>query len=962
MPTVHFNLKEKIFMLFYTNKPTTSKKFSWFISIFFKSNKGLILLFLLKLLFISSSANCQCSDNAGFKKEILSIYNSTKINYDEQLKGLLQLQQQRKNCKFKNDSILLFLLQKIGVIFSRQGNYEQAIDYTNQSIFLAKVSIQAGYINARILIDNYYNLYYCYSQLNQLQKKYAGIDSCIKYAFAENSNYDLLIDPLNDKSDYLFNKGAYDECSKNAKLGQEIIEKYYHGTDSLDYTVIFVTRQANALYISKNLAAATILLEAKIKQFENSNNDKKAAEFYILLGLINRDLGNYQQSLHFLKKGFTTSKLTNFKEGCALTLSYMGMLYAKYFNAPAMGLKNCFKAFSYANASDSLLNFIQIANIYVLKYKFDSAQYFYQQAYNVIQKGMNETLLLKYNFQFPNFNQLQNLSDLITSKGDAFLKQFYFTKKEAYLKKALEVYKKNDLFLAKIKTEQQLQFNANLVWRGTARNLYEHAIEACYNNNNIEDAFYFFEKSRSILLNDQINEQKWMEDADVEKQSILKKEIAVLEKKLSGLSNLSDAYLAYQNKLNIANDKLAQTINKLKNKNSIYYQNYLNETFITLQQLKQTILKDTKTLIEIFTGDSSVYILRVANDQQSLTKIDPAMYESVVSTYNLLLTSPGDLNKNYKNFIQISHRLFLLLFGTNPGLKTNLIISPDGKGFPFEALVTTENLQQPAYLLYKTATSYTYSIKYLTNIFAGNTNNNFVGFAPVNYTRHRLPNLYGSEKSLKEINKYFSEGDNFLNEAATKNNFLKNFPAYNIVQLYTHAADSSSNGDPIIYFSDSSLLLSELYTDRKPVTHLVVLSACETANGKLYQGEGIFSFNRGFAALGIPAAISNLWPVDNESTYKIIELFYKYSASGLPTDIALQQAKIAFINTVSLKEKSLPYYWAGAILTGKAENFTINNSRINSKQWWLIIPLILLLYFLFNKFISLTGKSNKKNV
>ena len=111
------------------------------------------------------------------------------------------------------------------------------------------------------------------------------------------------------------------------------------------------------------------------------------------------------------------------------------------------------------------------------------------------------------------------------------------------------------------------------------------------------------------------------------------------------------------------------------------------------------------------------------------------------------------------------------------------------------------------------------------------------------------------------------------------------------------------NNDPVIYFSDSALYLSSLIPDRKPVTQLVVLSACETANGKLYRGEGIFSFNRGFAALGIPAAISNLWSVDNESTYQITELFYKYLSQGLPTDIALQKAKLEFINTTVLPEK-----------------------------------------------------------
>lgn len=97
--------------------------------------------------------------------------------------------------------------------------------------------------------------------------------------------------------------------------------------------------------------------------------------------------------------------------------------------------------------------------------------------------------------------------------------------------KALAIYKKSDLFLAKIKTEQQFLFGSNLVWRSTARNLYEHAIEACYANNNMEDAFYFFEKSRSILLNDQINEQRWMADIDIANQAAIKKTLRTCNEK-----------------------------------------------------------------------------------------------------------------------------------------------------------------------------------------------------------------------------------------------------------------------------------------------------------------------------------------------------------------------------------------------------------------------------------------------
>ena len=87
------------------------------------------------------------------------------------------------------------------------------------------------------------------------------------------------------------------------------------------------------------------------------------------------------------------------------------------------------------------------------------------------------------------------------------------------------------------------------------------------------------------------------------------------------------------------------------------------------------------------------------------------------------------------------------------------------------------------------------------------------------------------------------------------------------------------------------------------------MSACETGKGKLLPGEGVFSFNRGFAALGISSSVSNLWSVDDQSTYQLTELFYKYLARDIPIDLALQKAKLDFLQTAS-RQNQLPYYWA----------------------------------------------------
>ncbi|MDP9040485.1 MAG: CHAT domain-containing protein [Bacteroidota bacterium] len=628
------------------------------------------------------------------------------------------------------------------------------------------------------------------------------------------------------------------------------------------------------------------------------------------------------------------------------------MLYAKAYGEYGTGLSYCYQALPFSDTLDSLFIFKQAGNIYSLMGKYDSAQTYFQRAFNTVQKGMDESTILQNSFQFPGFNLLQILSDLITEKGDAYVKQYDQSKEGLFLQKALGVYKKNDLFLAKIKTDQQLQISSGLVWRTTARNLYEHALEACYAGNDLEDAFYFFEKSRAVLLNDQINEQRLTANEDIARLAVLRKSIIELEHKLDSVQVSSQEYLMIQKNLFNRSQELNILTRNIKDKYPVFYQNHLDTTFMTISMLRQNILDKSGSLVEIFSGDSAIYELIITRESQTFTKLDKKLYDSLINSFNSYVSDPNRLQANFTGFVNVSNRLFRLLFQNRIPPDGKLIISPDEVNYPFEALAMTVDYRNPDYLLNHYATSYTYSVKYLTNPFAEGekAGNRVLGFAPVYYKSYSdLSDLPGSNASLKKINDYFTGAENYTFGTATKNNFLRSFPDYGIIQLYTHAAASSDHDEPVIYFSDSSLYLSDLIPDRKVTTQLVILSACESGNGRFYLGEGIFSFNRGFAALGIPEAVSNLWSVENESTYRNTELFYKYLSLGLPTDIALQKAKIEFMNSASMKEKKLPYFWASSILTGKVNSVKVD-SRFSIAKWIAFgILLFLIGFYLWKK-------------
>ena len=92
-------------------------------------------------------------------------------------------------------------------------------------------------------------------------------------------------------------------------------------------------------------------------------------------------------------------------------------------------------------------------------------------------------------------------------------------------------------------------------------------------------------------------------------------------------------------------------------------------------------------------------------------------------------------------------------------------------------------------------------------------------------------------------------------------------------------------------------------------TKLVVLSACETARGKIDPVEGVLGLQRAFKKAGAQTIVMSLWKVPDESTSILMTEFYRNLMDGIEIHQALKNAEN--------KVKELypdPYYWAGFII------------------------------------------------
>jgi len=97
-------------------------------------------------------------------------------------------------------------------------------------------------------------------------------------------------------------------------------------------------------------------------------------------------------------------------------------------------------------------------------------------------------------------------------------------------------------------------------------------------------------------------------------------------------------------------------------------------------------------------------------------------------------------------------------------------------------------------------------------------------------------------------------------------------------------------------------------------SRLVVLSACETATGRVSRGEGVVGLSRAFLGAGAEAVVSSLWAVPDESTSELMRYFYRYmTEKKRPAHEAINEARKALLSS---GEYSHPFHWASFIVIG----------------------------------------------
>jgi CHAT domain-containing protein/tetratricopeptide (TPR) repeat protein len=842
----------------------------------------------------------------------------------------------RSDCLHKklSDSTYTQILQKIA-----------ENDYTKQNLSSAKSSIEeaiklnkSGRINVKKedLVENYFLYAKIIDEQGDYQKALDLYNQCLGIAsiFYGKSSY---IPPIYARKANIFTKmGDFEQAIVQTNFGIHVAEQ--SKIDSLKTKCLI--ERAKTFVITGKLKEAKDDLNNAIAILNNEKLSETLPYAYYWLAQLSSKEKKYQESIFFYQKAQKSFLKNNNIHNYSLNFIDIGMVhynlkeYDKALESYNEGLKTMARPFVKVIILDD------IAACYWMKKDYPKAFEYYQKALSIAPINFKS----KNSFDNPTYKNLE-LADFktyylttLTDKADTWLEYYQTTKQKENLKIALDTYVTADKLIDLMRFEHT-GTQSKLYWRNKTHHLYVQAIETCFLLKNHEKAFYFFEKSKAVMLNDQLNEltaKQQLSSVDLAQEKGFQQKISELNKKLSSESETSKNYTNFQSQLVEEQNKQEAFIKRLERTNPTYFKYKYDTTMVSLDKVKKYLAKD-QTVLEYFMGDDAIYALIISPENTDLQKIPLLDYSKNAKQFLIYCSDNQKINQNFQDFLLVSNQIYQQIFRYLNVPKGRLIITQDGYFLPFEAL--SKSSKRAEYLLNDYAISYTYSFQFLLKNLGENSfsfSHKFMGMSPVNYTKNlNQTSLSGSDISLSEVASNFVFGKKFSAKAATKNAFLSNAKDYKIVHLYTHAQADSSDQEPMIYFADSVLKLSELNALERFKTQLLVLSACKTAVGKNAKGEGILSLSRGFAALGIPATLTTLWSVENQSTYTLNELFYRYLSEGYPKDISLQKAKIEFLQSQS-GEKQLPTFWAAAVLVGDAEAVSLGNG-------WVYLGIIVLL-------------------
>ena len=754
------------------------------------------------------------------------------------------------------------------------------------------------------------------------------------------------------------NKGSFEmqnNFQKNAISSYEKAWKLYDSNKLSNYDIIeYCLKPLGTLYTKTgNYTLAENIIKKYIFIAEKQQKQATIISGYINLSIVYKSIGNHQTAIDLLQKASKNKAVTslqNKKIKEELSVNYLGLknysdanllvqnqsnsndyqsLKTKSFlalqnNKPSEAISYFAKAkiafFKSKNfsARDVAKLYVEEASIYRFTNNINSEKNLLYQALRTLLPLEKNSGLPKKNSLYPEntfltiFDALAEIETNAERKIDYYDLSFYVSdliKDNLVSQESLIIQQFED----RKRTEQCLK----IFWLN---------YQKTKNNFWIDKAFLYAERSKNVILKEQSNLKTLAElhpnNKDLQLQKQLISEQETLINQLIRLQITGEN----PNEIENINSKLATITIELKIYNEKIQKQFKTEIEkeLSISDLYAKIKNDKAQLVYFFWGNQSVYQFQISDNKMVWNQINlEAKFTENLKKFIHFFDDASLINNNIQLFTKTSFELFEALQFSNLEKSKNTIIIPDGllNFVAFDALVTqkttSKKYSEIPFLVHQNKLAYQTNATFYIKNTPKEKQNTIVGFFPI-FENTNAELLYSKEeaKALLPFKALL-----FMNEKATKANFLKNSSQYSILHLSTHGTSGSFSEPATLVFYDDLMLLNELYALQNCHPQLVVLSACETGIGKLQKGEGAMSIARAFQYAGAENILFSLWKINDYASAQLMTNFYEDYAKSNSFFEANYNSKIAYLeNSDIANAKKSPYYWSAFVYYGAVDS------------------------------------------
>jgi Uncharacterized protein conserved in bacteria len=377
---------------------------------------------------------------------------------------------------------------------------------------------------------------------------------------------------------------------------------------------------------------------------------------------------------------------------------------------------------------------------------------------------------------------------------------------------------------------------------------------------------------------------------------------------------------------------------------------------IKTQELSALLPDAATALLEFVVTDNETYLFAVTK-AAGKAEADVRVYTLPIKRDELAQQTEAfrqQLATRNLGFRAPAHKLYeLLLKPAEAQLrgKTNLVIVPDDTlwDLPFQALLNSMN----RFLIEEAAVSYAPSLTALREMTRRQRNRSATSSASTTLLALGNP-LLGRQTVSRAALTLRDEKLDALPEAEQEVRALRRLYGLSQSKVYTGAeareerVKSEASQARVLHFATHGMLnnASPMYSylalaeggagedglleawelmQLELSAELAVLSACETARGRIGAGEGMIGLSWAMFIAGVPTIVVSQWKVEAAGTRDLMVNFHRgmmtgtESGQGKARKASLTKAEAlreAALKVMRKNETSHPFYWAGFIVVG----------------------------------------------